>query len=38
MSAKHLKVLVMVSARACASVCEMAVTRHNDETYFLHDE
>lgn len=34
MSVKHLKVLVMLSAMACASVCKMAVMRHNDESYF----
>lgn len=34
MSVKHLKVLVMLSAMACASVCKMAVMRYNDESCF----
>ena len=38
MSVKYLKVSVMLSAMACASVCKMAVMRHDDETHFLHDQ
>lgn len=34
MSVKHLKVLVMLSAMACASVSKMAVMRYNDESCF----
>jgi len=38
MNIKYQKVSVMLSAMACASVCEMAMMRGNDETCFLHDQ